>query len=323
MLESRSARARVEGGGQTLGRHVEVMGVGVVEARGHVVPEVAQRGRQLLLGRHHHEAVGGYQVQELTEAVDRQQLGDVGPLALLADRRDLGQLTVLGAQLGGRLDCHPLDLLQRPLGEGGEEREAFDLDVEHLAAHRALLGGGVHVEDVSPDRELTAVLHLFGVLVPAGHQLSGGLVEVEQAALLDLESVRAQRGVGHLLGESNCAGHDDRGSLFGVGWREQRVERGDPQPHQVRRGGQVRLVAHASGGVEAHRPGAQELLEIRGEVTRSAVVARHHQRRPARLGVQQRGEQVGPQAGGHESALSASPVRPRRGPRQRGRNGRR
>ena len=50
-------------------------------------------------------------------------------------------------------------------------------------------------------RELAALLDLVDALVAAGHELVGGLLEVEQAALLDREAVRAQLGVGHLLGQ--------------------------------------------------------------------------------------------------------------------------
>ena len=115
-----------------------------------------------------------------------------------------------GAELGGRGDLHALGLLERALRERGEPGEALDLDVEQLAANRALLGGRIDVEDVAADRELAALLDLVDALVAAGHELVGGLLEVEQAALLDLEAVRAQVRVGHLLGERDRGGHERR-----------------------------------------------------------------------------------------------------------------
>ena len=80
-------RAPVERLGQAVRMDVEVVGVLVVEAGRHVLPEVAQRRRQLLLGRDRHERVLRHQVEQLAEAVDRQHVGDVGALVGLAWRR--------------------------------------------------------------------------------------------------------------------------------------------------------------------------------------------------------------------------------------------
>ena len=71
----------------------------------------------------------------------------------------------------------------------------------------------------------------------------------------------------------------------------------------MRRRRQVRLVAHAARGVEAHGARRQELLEVRSEVTRGPVVPGHDQRRALRVGVDQRREQVRAQARRHEGAL--------------------
>ena len=173
-------------------RHVQVVRVLVVEARGHVLPVVAQRRRQLLLGRHRDQSVGRHEVEQLAEAVHGQHVGHVGALGLVARGRDLGQLALLRGELGRRGDLHPLGLLERALGEGREPREPLHLHVEELAAHRALLRGRVDVEDVPARGELPAVLHLVHALVAARHELVGGLLEIEQAALLDLEAVRAE-----------------------------------------------------------------------------------------------------------------------------------
>ena len=71
----------------------------------------------------------------------------------------------------------------------------------------------------------------------------------------------------------------------------------------MRRRRQMGLVAHAARRVEAHRPRREVGLQVRGEVPRGAVVAGDDQRRPLRVRVEQRREQVRPQAGRHEGAL--------------------
>ncbi len=291
-------RALRQRGVERLRLHVQVVRVRVVEARRHVLPVVAQRGRELLLGGDGHQRLGGNQVEQLAEAVHREHVGHVRPLLRLGGRGDLGELAVLRRQLGGRRDLHAVGLLERALGEGREPGEALDLHVEELAAHGALLGGGIDVEDVPADRELPALLHLVDPLVAAGHELVAGLLEVEQAALLDLEPARAEVGIGDLLGHRDRGRDEHRGLL-----PEQRVERGDAKAHEVRRRGEVRLVAHAARGVEAHRPRRQERLQVGGEVAGGAVVARHHERGPLRLGVDQRREQVRAQARRHERPL--------------------
>ena len=172
----------------------------------------------------------------------------------------------------------------------------LDLHVEELAANGALLGGGIHVEDVPPQGELAPVLHLVEALVAAGHQVVGRLLEVEQPPLLDLEAVGAKLGVGHLLGQRRGARDHHGRAALGVRRREQGVEGRDPQAHQVRGRRQVRLVGHAARRIEANGPGVEELLQVGGQVARGAVVTRHHERGPPGLRVEERGEQVGAQA---------------------------
>ena len=152
------------------------------------------------------------QLEQLAEAVDRQQLGDVGPLLL--DRGDLGQLAVLGRELGGGRDLDVIGLAEAALGEGAEPSQRVDLDVEQVDADGALLGRGVDVEQPAADRELAAVLDLVDALVAGGHEVVGGLVEVEQVALAEREAVRAQRGVGDLLAQRDRA--DDHDRLLGA-----------------------------------------------------------------------------------------------------------
>ena len=291
-------RALPERGVERVRLHVEVVGVVVVEARSHVLPEVAEGGRELFLGGHRHERVLRQQVEQLAEAVHRQHVGDVRALRLLARGRDLGELTVLRSKLRRGRDLDRLRLLERALGEGREPGEPLDLDVEQLAANGALLGGRVDVEDVPADRELAALLNLVDALVAARDELRGRLVEVDEAALGDLETLRAQVGVGHLLGERARAG-DEHGGLL----PEQRVERGDTQPDEMRRRREMRLVAHAARRVEAHPARTQKGPQVGGQVTGGAVVAGHDERGPLGLAVDQRRQQVGAHARRHEGTL--------------------
>ena len=196
-------------------------------------------------------------------------------------------------------------LAEAALGEGREEADRLDLDVEEVDADRAVLGGRVEVEDAAADGELPAVVDLVDALVAGGHELLADLVEVEQVADADGEGVRAQRRVGHLLAQRDRADHDDRRLLAVGALREQRVERGDAQADEVRRRREVRLVGHAAAGVEAHRARVEPRAQVGGEVARLAVVARDHERRAVggrALG--QRGHEIGPHRLRHERAAA-------------------
>ena len=294
------------------GRDVEVVRVGVVEGGAHVLPVVAQRRLDVLVGGDHDVGVVGEQVEQLAEAVDGQQLGDVRAVLGVLERGDLGQLAVLGGELGGGRDLDPLRLPERALGEGREPAQRLDLDVEELDADRPLLGRRVDVEQSAAGRELPAVLDLVDALVARRDELAERLVEVEQLADLEREAVRAQLRVGHLLRQRDGGDHDDRSFLIQVACRRVRtrrrafrVERGDAEPDEVRRRGEVRLVGDAAAGVEAHGPRAQPRAQVGGEVAGGAVVARHHHGRAAHVAVGDRRDQERPQRLGDEG------VRPR------------
>ena len=68
----------------------------------HVLPVVGERRLDLLGGDEDDRGVVGDQVERRVEAVERQQLGDVGGRSPSSapQRRDLGQLAVLGVELG-------------------------------------------------------------------------------------------------------------------------------------------------------------------------------------------------------------------------------
>ena len=272
----------------------------VVEGRAHVLPVVGERRGDVLLGGDEDGRVGR-QVEEGLEAVDRQQLGDVRAVLGVLQRGDLGQLAVLGRELGGGRDLDRLGLAQAALGEGREEADRLDLDVEEVDAHRAVLGGRVEVEDAAADGELPAVVDLVDALVAGGHQLLGDLVEVEQVADADGEGVRAQRRVGHLLAQRDRADDDDRRLLALGSLGQQSVERGHAQADEVRRRREVRLVGDAAAGIEAHAARLEPRAQVGGEVAGLAVVARHHERRAVGMrALGQRRDQVGPHRLRHE-----------------------
>ena len=188
-------------------------GVVGVHRRGRVLPVVAQGGLDLLGGGEDDGGVLGDQVERGAEVVQRQQLGQVGRLlALLGGlhRRQLGELAVLGVELGGRRQLDPLGLAERALGEGREPAHRLDLVAEQLDPHRPLLGRRVDVEDAAADGELAALLDLLDPFVAGRDEVLGDRAEVDLLALRDREAGRAQRGVGDRLGERDGAGDDDR-----------------------------------------------------------------------------------------------------------------
>ena len=137
-----------------------------------------------------------------------------------------------------------LDALQRALGEGREAAQRLDFDVEELDAHGVVAGRREDVEDVAAGCELAAVLDAVDALVAARDEVARELVEVGDAALLELETVGAQFGIRDALGERAGADHDDRVRALGG----DRVERGDAQTDEVRRRIEVRLVQTPRAG---------------------------------------------------------------------------
>ncbi len=110
MLERR-IRARCSSAcGDRVRRDVQVVRVLVVEGSRHVLPVVGQRRRDVLFAGDHHRRLGRHQLQERVEVLDRQQLGDVGAVGRVLERRDLRELAVLLRQLGGGRDLDQLGL---------------------------------------------------------------------------------------------------------------------------------------------------------------------------------------------------------------------
>ena len=207
----------VEHGEHALGVDVEVPGVGAGQRGRDVLPVVGERRREVLGAGDQHRRLFADQLEQRVEAVDGEQLGDVGPVGGLLHRGDLGQLSVLGRELGGGRDLDALGVAQRALGEGGEPAQRLDLVAEQVDADGPVLGGGKEVEQAAADGELAAVLDLVDALVAGRDELERRLVEVDQVADAQHEPVRAHRALGDLLRESDRGDDDHRCAGAGVG----------------------------------------------------------------------------------------------------------
>ena len=235
------------------------------------------------------------------EVLDREELGDVRPVVLLLERGDLRQFAVLLGQLGRRLDLYDLSVAERALRKRREPAQRLDLVAEQIDPHRAVLGGGEHVEQAAADRELAAVLDLVDALVAGRDKIERGLIEIEQVALFEHKAMGAERRVRDLLRQRHRADDDDGGAL-GRRLFDQRVERGDPETHEVRWRSQVRLVRDAAARVVAHDARFEPGLQAGREIARGPVVAGDDDRRRAGVAVEQRREQVRTQRLGDERA---------------------
>ena len=133
------------------------------------------------------------------ELIDGEQLGDVGPVGLLLEGRDLGQLSMLLRELRRRRHLDLLGIAERALGERREPPQRLDLIAEQVDAHGPVLGRREQVQQPAADRELATVLDLLDPLIAGGNEIHRGLVEVEQLARPQREAVRPQRRIGDLL----------------------------------------------------------------------------------------------------------------------------
>ena len=283
-------RPLLERGTDLVRSHVQVMGVLVVKGGGDVLPVVRQCRRHLLLAGDQHGRVRRRQRQERVELVDRQELGDVGPVGLILERGDLSQLAVLLRQLrrGGHLDH--VGIAEGALRERREPAQRLDLIAEQIDPHCPVLRRREHIEQAAADRELAAVLDLLDPLVSRGDEIERRLVEVEQLAHPQREAAGTQRGIGDLFRQRHRAhDHDRRRAL---GRLQQRVERGDSQPDQMRRRGQMGFVGDAAARVVADRPRLEPRSERAGQVARRPVIAGDHDRRALWRAVDQRRDQV-------------------------------
>jgi hypothetical protein len=277
-----------------------VAGVGVVHRRGHVLPVVGERRRDLLRRRDHDRGRVPDQLERRAKRLDRQNINNRRRARLRLRRRrvgqgQLGELTVLERQLGRRVELDPLGLAKRTLGEGRKPADRLDLVAEQLQARGPVLGRPEDVEDVAADRELAPIVDLLGAFVAGLDQELGDVAEVDLLALVQGEARRAQRGVGNGLGERHRRGDDDRRLVARRRLGRERVEGPDAQAHQMRRRREVGLVARPARRVVADPPRRQIGADRAGEVAGADVVCGDDQRRASReslLGIEQRGEQI-------------------------------
>ena len=171
----------------------------VVEGGGDVLPMVVERRRDVLLARDDQGRVRRSELEEGMEAVDRQELGDVGTVLRVLEGGDLRQLAVLLGELGRRGHLDLLGVAERALGKGREPAQRLDLVPEEIDPDRTVLGRREDIEQAAPDRELAAILDLVDALVSRRDEVDRRLAEVEELAGPQREAVRAQRRVGHLL----------------------------------------------------------------------------------------------------------------------------
>ena len=306
-----------------------MVGLGVMEGGAHVVPVVAQRGLDLLIGGDHQGGGGRVkQVEQGDETLDREQLGDVGALGAVLQRGDLGarersERAMLGGELGGGRHLDALGFSQRALGEGREPAQGLDLVAEQVDAHGPLLGGRIEVDQAPAHGELAPVLDLVDALVARLDERRRARLEVELLSHREPERAGAKRGVGDLLGQGHGGDHHHRrlglparlrprlrrlarGLAPGLAHEgQQRVERRHPQPHQVGGGSEVGLIGDPARGIEAHGPRGEPGPQVDGQVAGGAVIGGHHQGgavlgQGARDPVEQGGDQVGAKGGGDE-----------------------
>jgi hypothetical protein len=202
---------------------------------------IAECGLHVL--RHHDRRLGGDHVEDRPEALERKDLGQVRTIALLVEH-ELGELPVLGRELGRRRELDRLRVAQRALREGREPPDRLDLVAEELQPSGAVLGGAEDVEDAAAHGELPTLLDLVDALVPGLREAIRDSAQVHLRADTEAEPGRAKRGVRNGLGERHGARHDHRravrpgGAVAVAGNRgHQRVERGDPQADEVGRWG--------------------------------------------------------------------------------------
>ena len=186
---------------------------------------------------------------------------------------------MLGRELGRGRDLDLLDIAERALGEGREPAQRFDLDVEHVDAHRPLLGRREDVEQAAPHGELAALFDLVDALVSGADELLGALIQVEQLADPQRERVRAAARIGDLLRQRDRADYDDgpvrAGARAGASSASSAATR---SPTRCGRRSEMRLVGDAPGRVVADAPGREPRAKVGRQVAGGPIVADDHQR---------------------------------------------
>ena len=160
----------------------------------------------------------------------REQLRDVGAFGGVLERRDLGQLSVLLRELGGRRDLDHLGVAERALREGREPTQRLDLVAEQVDPDGAVLGCREQVEQASADRELAAVLDLIDALIAGGDQLAGGLVEIQQLPARSVKPWGRRAGSGTFSDSATALTTTTGASAPSRGRRARRARRSGVRP---------------------------------------------------------------------------------------------
>ena len=160
--------------------------------------------------------------------------------------------------LGGGLDEHLLDLVQRALREGREGAHLLDLVGEELDPQGVASARREDVDEAAADGELTALLHPLDPLVARAGQLERDLFQAPSVARAKPDRRRPELGRRHTLGESRR--RDDDQSSGG-----QHLQGAGPLTDQVGGRRQPRVPANTAAGQEGDLVFAQEPARSLGE----------------------------------------------------------
>ena len=239
--------------------------------------------------------VGGEPRQPRLHAVERVALREPFPL-LAAPRLGLQELAGAGPDLVGRQqlahreDPRLGDLARRTLVGDREVREPVDLVAPQVDAHRMVGGGGIHVDDRAPHRDLAARLDLVLAPVPDRDEPRDELVAVDLRALahddgLDVLDVRAEP-----LHERPHRSDDRPGQVLAAG--PQPPDDAQPPAHRLGRGRHPFERQRLPRREELDRVVAEELAQVGGDpLGLDAGRHRDHDRSPGRGAGERGGEQ--------------------------------
>ena len=161
------------------------------------------------------------------------------------------RVDALAAPLGGGVDPRVGDRVQGPLGEGREGPHLLDLVPEQLHPQRLPPGRGEHVDDPSPDGELTALVDAVDALVARARERLGQSVEARLLADREADGLGAVGERRHPLRERRRRRADEP-----AGGED--VECPRPLTDEVRRRLEARGVRDAAAREQGDPLGAEE-----------------------------------------------------------------
>ena len=153
--------------------------------------------------------VGADQIEQWVEALERQQLGDVG-VDRPAPRPNRGSSAIprcsSASSAAGATSMRSSVSSERCVNVEKVRRDSISMS-NMLHANRPFGRRGEEIEQAAAHRELAAVLDLGDPLVAHLDEGLSELVEVQELADGELDRARSQRRVGHLLRQ--CGGRCD------------------------------------------------------------------------------------------------------------------